>query len=59
MSGGDNDPSTNSLLSNLIREEGIDQITASEGENEIDLLGEVDAVLKRQPSYEQVGSSNP
>ena len=57
MSAGDNDPSTNSILGKITRELGIDQITAPEGADDIN-LDDVADVLQRQPSFEPVGSTN-
>ena len=56
MSAGDNDPSTNSILGKITRELGIDQISAPEGEDGIN-LDDVADVLQRQPSFEPVGST--
>ena len=56
MSAADNAPSTNSILGNITRELGIDQISAPEGEDGIN-LDDVADVLQRQPSFEPVGST--
>ena len=55
MSATEGDPSTNSLLGNLIRDTGIDQIAAAAvpQADGIDIDDVVD-VLQRQPSYEPV-----